>query len=135
MIQLESHLESTEHSLHKLEEVLKPMGFVIGSNWTYDHGYFDYKINENDGYLFLRIPFFATKGALDHKGVKVRIGTPFLLNHKYEAGLDDDAAKGVLSGFTNQFQEPVDRDDDIPEKYGKQGQMILQEVEQALFSS
>ncbi|HET7657497.1 MAG TPA: YugN-like family protein [Bacillales bacterium] len=134
MIQLESQLEGTEHSLFALEEALEPLGFVIGDNWQYDHGYFDYKINEKDGYLFLRFPFVATEGALDTRGVKVKFGTPYLLNHKYEAGLDQEVGTGVLSGFTNQFQEPVDKDDHIPEKYAEVGQQIVKEAEDAVFS-
>lgn len=115
-----------------LKEALKPLGFMIGDNWEYDHGYFDYKINEEDGYLFLRLPFAATKGSLDRRGVKVKFGTPFLLNHKYEAGLDEDTGKGVFSGFTNQFQEPVDKDDEIPEKYSELGYGLLRKAKEAI---
>lgn len=134
MIQLDSRIEGTEHLLFELEQALKPIGFVIGDNWEYNHGFFDYKINENDGILFLRIPFFTTKETLDRKGVKVRFGTPFLLNHQYQAGLDDGVHGGVLSGIINQFQEPSDRDAYIPEDDGYQGRQILNEAENAIFS-
>ncbi|HEX6922387.1 MAG TPA: YugN-like family protein [Bacillales bacterium] len=134
MIQLESRMEGTEHKLIDLEDALKPLGYSVGGNWDYDHGCFDYKVNENDGYLFLRIPFEATEGALDYEGAEVKIGAPYLLNHKYEGGLDQEVGKGTLSGFTNQFQEPVDKDDRIPERYAEEGQQLIKEADEAVLS-
>ncbi|HET7615965.1 MAG TPA: YugN-like family protein [Bacillales bacterium] len=134
MIVLESKLEGIQKKLIELEDALKPLGYTIGGNWSYDHGCFDYKINEQDGYLFLRIPFAARDGALDRRGVEVEIGKPYLLNHKYEPGLDQEVGKGVMSGFTNQFQEPEDKDDDIPERYAETGRDLLRDAEDSVLS-
>ncbi|HET7578738.1 MAG TPA: YugN-like family protein [Bacillales bacterium] len=134
MIKLESSLTGTEHSLYELERILKPLGYTIGGNWDYDHGSFDYKVNETDGYLFLRIPFEATAGSLDYEGVEVVVGTPYLLNHKYEAGLDQENGSGTMGGLTNQFQEPVDKDDGIPERSVEEGRDLLKEAEKAVLS-
>ncbi|HET7628142.1 MAG TPA: YugN-like family protein [Bacillales bacterium] len=134
MIALESKLEGARFPLVDLEAALEPIGFTIGSNWDYDHGSLDCKINEEDGYLFLRIPFRAVEGSLDADGAIVQIGPPFLLNHKYESGLDEEVATGVISGFTNQFQEPVDKDSEIPPRHTVVGKQWLQKAEEAVLS-
>jgi hypothetical protein len=132
MIELRSNIEGNKFSLIELEEALKPLGYTIGGGWEYDHGSFDYKIDDKDGYMFLRIPFQAIDGALDQKGVLVEIREPYLLNHKYQAGLDEGAKVTNVNALVNQFQEPVDKDSDVPEEYIKTGEELLKEVEQRL---
>lgn len=61
MIHVPSRLPGESFSLYHLEETMKPLGYVINGNWDYDHGYFDYKIDNRDGYTFLRVPFTAEK--------------------------------------------------------------------------
>lgn len=73
MVPLESKIDNTMFSLYVLEELLKPEGFVIGSSWDYDSGYFDYLIDNKDTYYYLRIPFYAVAGSLDYPGVTVRV--------------------------------------------------------------
>ena len=73
-----SSLEGQSFLLRGLEQVMKPIGYTIGGGWEYDRGFFDYKISDQDGYLFLRIPVEANKGHLDERGAAVTIGTPFL---------------------------------------------------------
>ncbi|MGG5832003.1 YugN family protein, partial [Bacillus pumilus] len=88
MIHVPSRLPGESFSLYHLEETMKPLGYVINGNWDYDHGYFDYKIDNRDGYTFLRVPFTAEKGQLDQPGVVVKLGDPFLLKHVYQDKLD-----------------------------------------------
>ncbi len=56
LIPIHSNLEGRTYALYKLEEIMKPLGYSIGGNWDYDKGCFDYKIDEEDGYQFLRVP-------------------------------------------------------------------------------
>jgi hypothetical protein len=118
LIPIQSNLEGHTYALFKLEEVLKPLGYSIGGNWDYDKGCFDYKVDEEDGYQFLRVPFTAVEGELDVPGVVVRLDTPYLLSHVYQDELDDQVntlAAGA-SGL-DQFAEPQDADGNIKRKY------------------
>lgn len=110
MIPIPSKIEGAEFQLYKLEQELKPLGYSIGGNWEYDHGYFDYKIDSEVGYQFLRVPFQSVDGQLDSQGATVELGRPFLLSHKYQIGIDDHAHVGNGSASFNQFSEPEDPD-------------------------
>ncbi len=132
MVPLQSNLENKTYNLYKMEEVLKPIGFVIGSNWEYDHGYFDIKLDDRGTYFFLRIPFEAIAGSLDSPGVTVRIQQPFLLGHQYEEGNDQDSRNGAIQGLVNQFQTPTDPDTEIPKTYIDIGKECIKEVEALL---
>lgn len=135
MRSIDSGIEHHLASLHELELKLKPSGFVISSNWDYDQGSFDLKLANGGGtYYFLRIPFYAVRGELDTPGVHVRVGQPFMLGHKYEAGLDDSISSGAVQGAFNQFQTPVDPDADIPDDYVQMGKQHIQEVERLLLA-
>lgn len=134
MIELPSKVEGKQFDLYKLEQKLKPIGYTIGGNWDYDHGAFDYKLNDKDGYQFVRLPFQAVDGQLDANNCTVKLGRPFLLSHQYEAGLDDEGSTGTFSGTLNQFQEPVDKDARVPENYRDSGKALVQELEMLLLT-
>ncbi|MFD0051346.1 YugN-like family protein [Actinomycetes bacterium NPDC127524] len=132
MIELSSRIEGRVFSLLDLETMMKPAGYVIGGNWDYDHGCFDYKIDDAEGYQFLRIPFKAIDGQLDSPGVTVELQKPYLLSHVYENGLDQEGNTGNVSASFNQFAEPVDPDGDFPHIYISLGKSILHELEKIL---
>ncbi|MEI5907767.1 YugN-like family protein [Bacillus spongiae] len=132
MIEVPSRLEGQTFQLYKLEQELEPLGYTIGGNWDYDHGYFDYKLGKEGGYQFLRIPFKAIDGQLDSRSVSVKFGKPFLLAHTYQRGLDDYADAGTFSGIINQFSEPQDKDASFPEEYIEAGKQCVKEVESVL---
>jgi hypothetical protein len=134
MITVSSHLENLEFKLIDLENQLKPLGYVIGDNWDYDHGYFDYKLSGDVGYQFVRIPFTAVDGSVDSDGCRVKLGKPFLLSHKYQRGLDDFAETGTFSGTFNQFSEPQDPDAEFPKELIAEGKQKIKEVEGILLS-
>jgi YugN-like family len=134
MIELSSRVEGKQFDLYKLEQKLKPIGYAIGGNWDYDHGAFDYKINDEEGYQFLRLPFKSIDGQLDARNCTVQLGRPFLLSHKYEAGLDNQGSTGTFSGTLNQFQEPVDKDAGFPDRYIDIGKTLVKELETILLS-
>ena len=132
MIEIRSKLEGKQLGLDQLEQLLKPLGYAIGGNWDYDQGFFDYKIADEGGYLFLRLPFKAIEGQLDSSGCKVEMQRPFLLAHIYEAGLDDHVHSGNASASFNQFSEPVDKDASFPEQFVVIGRSLVNDVENAL---
>jgi hypothetical protein len=132
MIEIPSKIEGKHFDLYKLEQKLKPNGYAIGANWDYDHGYFDYKINDEGGYQFLRVPFRSIDGQLDARNCTVELKRPFLLFHKYQDRLDDHADIGNLSASFNQFQEPADKDAGFPEKYIDVGKSLITELETIL---
>jgi hypothetical protein len=134
MIEIPSKVEGKKFDLFKLEQLLKPNGYSIGGNWDYDHGAFDYKLNDEESYQFLRLPFKVIDGQLDKKNCTVELGRPFLLSHAYENNLDNDASNGVFSSTVNQFQDPTDKDASIPDKFLEVGKALVQELENILVS-
>lgn len=130
MIPIESTITGKQYKLQYLEEKLKPKGYVIGGNWEYDRGSFDYKLSdENERYLYLRVPFVAVKGALDERGTEVELQKPYLLAHQYESGIDEHADH---AGMLNQFQSPEDKDAHFPEEWIDKGVELVRELEQIL---
>lgn len=134
MIPIPSKIESQVFSLYDLEQKLKPLGYVIGGNWEYEHGSFDYEISDKVGYQYLRVPFTAVNGQLDAPQVTVEMGEPFLLSHKYQRGLDDHTHVGNFKASFDQFSEPVDPDAEFPEEYVEVGRELVQELERKLLS-
>ncbi|MCR4366482.1 MULTISPECIES: YugN-like family protein [Bacillus] len=132
MISIPSTLEGQSFLLRELEQVMKPIGYTIGGGWEYDRGFFDYKISDQDGYLFLRIPVEANKGHLDERGAAVTIGTPFLLRHVYQEETDDHAGGGVFESLFTQFSEPKRRDAAIDRSYTDIGISLVKELEDVL---
>ena len=130
LIPIHSNLEGRTYALYKLEEIMKPLGYSIGGNWDYDKGCFDYKIDEEDGYQFLRVPFTAIDGELDVPGVIVRLGTPYILSHVYQDELDDhvNTLTAGTSGM-DQIAEPKDPYGDVKRKYINIGKVLMQELE------
>ncbi|MCQ6278936.1 YugN-like family protein [Bacillus sp. EB600] len=135
MIELPSKLEGRQFDLFKLEQKLKPIGYSIGGGWDYDHGAFDYKIDDNEeGYQFLRLPFTSVDGQLDSPNCTVQLGRPFLLSHQFQGGLDDMAGSGNFSGTFDQFAEPVEPDARFPEEYIDNGKRHVVELESVLLA-
>lgn len=132
MIPIESAIEGRRFNLHKLEQLLKPRGYTIGGNWDYDKGFFDYKMADEGGYQFLRIPFTAVDGQLDRRGAVVELGKPFVLNHVYQRGLDDHVDVGNMTASFNQFQEPEDPDGSVDDKYVDRGRRLVGDLESLL---
>ncbi|MDL4842550.1 YugN-like family protein [Aquibacillus rhizosphaerae] len=132
MIPLTSKLENLVIPLYELEKQLKPLGYTIGGDWDYEAGSLDYRMADDDGYQFIRIPFKVEQGMLDAPGALVRLGSPFILTHKYQDGIDEGAENGVFQGSVNQFQAPVDSDAEVPEKYAEKGKRLIEQIENIL---
>ncbi len=134
MIPMNSVLEGKTIELSIMEDKLRQLGYSYGGGWEYDHGYFDYKIDDEDGYLFLRVPIKAVKKELDADGAIVEIGQPFMLSHMYQAGVDPEGNIGNISASFNQFQEPTNKDAEIDEEWLKYGERYVKELDAALSS-
>lgn len=132
MIEIPSTVVGIQEHLYMLEEKMKPLGYSIGGNWDYDHGFFDYKIDDQDGYQFLRVPFTAIDGTLDAHGVMVELGTPFVLSHSYQGGIDEEGAIGNLSASFDQFQTPKNPDAKVDERYVSIAKRLVRRLEQTL---
>ncbi|PYZ97060.1 hypothetical protein CR205_00165 [Alteribacter lacisalsi] len=130
MIEIESPLEGHIMGMDDLEDKIKPLGYVVGGGWEYDHGYFDYMMNSDGSYLCVRLPFTAYDGELDRKDAEVQLGRPFLLAHKYQRGLDDNVHDP--NPLTNQFSEPVDKDAEFPKEWIQTGKEYVNELEQVI---
>jgi hypothetical protein len=124
-------LENRKGRFGEIRQFLQEQGFDEGGNWEYDHGFFDRKLADHPGYLFVRIPIFVEQGAFGEEEAKVRLGTPLLLRHKYQIGNDDHVDMTVMNASINQFAEPVDPDASLKEEDVHEGKKILQQVEQA----
>ncbi|MFG6117040.1 YugN-like family protein [Halobacillus sp. MO56] len=129
MIPVSSKLTGEVFTLSELEQTLKPLGYQVGGNWDYDHGYFDYKIADDGSYQFLRVPFTSKQGNLDDYHVTVEIGEPFLLAHKYQRGMDDHVHVFVGKASIDQFSEPVDPDASVPDEMVEIGRELVRELE------
>ncbi|WP_257349636.1 YugN-like family protein [Pseudalkalibacillus decolorationis] len=134
MKEIVSKLEGEEYELNELEYTLKPLGYDIGGGWEYDHGSFDYKLDDDEGYMYLRVPFKAIKGELERPGCIVEIQSPYLLHHVYQIGLDDNVTAGNTSATLNQFSEPQDADGSIDEKWVEAGEKLVRELEDQLLA-
>ncbi|ARI76717.1 YugN-like family protein [Halobacillus mangrovi] len=136
MIPLSSSITNEVYTFNDVESELKPLGFKLSDNWDYEHGYFDYKIDDRVGYQFLRLPFQVTSGSLDAPSdyATIQMKEPFLLSHKYNPGLDDNVKEGNFRAIFDQFQEPVDKDASFPEEHVSTGREVLAQVEQALMT-
>nr|WGD84565.1 YugN-like family protein [Bacillus subtilis] len=130
MIPIPSAIDGQSFLLQEL--VMKPLGYVVNGGWEYDHGYFDYKIDDRDGYLFLRVPVNAVQGSLDERGAAVRIGTPFMLRQVLQTDVDDQAEGGPFQSLFNQFSEPERRDAEIDPAFLDIYASLVKELEDVL---
>ncbi|SDI81204.1 YugN family protein [Natribacillus halophilus] len=133
MLELRSQISGLEMPLQQLGQKLEPLGYDIGGGWEYDHGYMDYQMADDHGYQFLRIPFSATVGEVGSGNATVVLGTPFLLSHRFEAGIDHGGIT-AYSALWNQFSSPEEKDGHIDQKYVREGVMLVRELEQALLT-
>jgi hypothetical protein len=133
MIAITSKLENHVEEFVNLNDYLGKFEFTLGGNWDYDHGYFDRYLDEAHQ-VWLRIPFQVTSGTMDgitdDSDAVVKLGTPFVLKHIYNEGLDPEAVPNVYGSLINQFQEPLDKDATVETHWVKQAELILQEIEQ-----
>ncbi|MVO99001.1 YugN family protein [Paenibacillus lutrae] len=129
---LHSSLDQTEEAFDNVRDYLHQFEFTLGGNWDYDHGSFDRYLDEAHK-VWLRIPFEVTLGQLggdtDETDAMVRIGTPYVLKHVYNEGVDHSAHLMTASALINQFQAPLDEDAEIESEWIGKAEKLLREVE------
>ncbi|WP_202080293.1 YugN family protein [Caldalkalibacillus salinus] len=123
-------LENFEGHFVDIRQFFHEHGFDEGGNWEYDHGFFDKKLADNPGYLFIRVPVMVKEGEFGDDEALVRLGKPFLLRHKYQIGLDDYVDVDVLDSSINQFSEPQDSDASIETEEVEKSKKIIQKLEE-----
>ncbi|SDC01813.1 YugN-like family protein [Paenibacillus sp. UNCCL117] len=132
MVPLDSKLAGIEEPYDKAAGVLQEFEFSLGGNWDYEHGCFDRSLDEGHK-VWLRIPFEVTHGVLEGEnggvGTVIQLGSPFVLKHLYNEGLDEEAQVRVVSALFDQFQEPVDKDAPVEGEWVDQAKLVLKEVE------
>jgi hypothetical protein len=134
MIALTSELENEVEEFIHLNDFFGKFEFTLGGNWDYEHGYFDRALDEANK-VWLRIPFQVTSGTMDgisdDSDAVVQLGTPFVLKHIYNEGLDPEAVPNVYGSLINQFQEPIEKDAAVETHWIDQAKQILQKLEQS----
>ncbi len=87
MIILPSRLKNTVVAYLHARSQLSSRGYVVGGNWDYEMGYFDYVLDDATRANYLRIPFYACKGSIEDKNGIIRMGNPYLLSEYDRMGL------------------------------------------------
>lgn len=139
MIPLQSQLEHVDGPYADIKQHVDRCGFVLGGNWDYDHGYFDKALDDKQQ-VWLRVPFHVSRGRLEgesseaNASTHIVFGTPFVLNHLYEEGIDEEGRSGPLRSLIDQFQSPADPDAPLDDHWVIIAREALTELEQAVLS-
>ncbi|WP_127587945.1 YugN family protein [Paenibacillus koleovorans] len=133
MKMLASSLENRVDEFDHLRNVMQEHQFTLGGNWDYDHGCYDRYLDEAHQ-VWLRVPFQTVSGRLDGESASnpdtsIRIGTPYVLKHVYNEGLDEEAQMRLTTALIDQFQEPVNSDAPVEDHWVEQAAQVLQQVE------
>ena len=127
----QTSIENTQGSFGRFRDFFEEQGYVVGGNWDYHQGYFDKQLDDELGYLFVRIPVFMVEGEFGDDVAQLRVGTPFALRHKYNPGIDHRGDIGVVTASFNEFQEPVDPDASLEEQQIEVARLEMMRLERA----
>lgn len=128
MIKLDTDLPGKKTTFGDARRVLGEHGIEMSGNWDFDRGMFDAIIFEDgDDTIYLRLPFEVTEGMLDEDSADIIFGTPFIIKHLLNIGLDDEENTALAATGLDQFQKPDDPDAPIKydEKWAKEGEEII----------
>lgn len=133
---IQSALENRTNEFDRVKNHLEQFRFTLGGNWEYDHGCFDRALDDANK-VWLRLPFEVTHGGLEgpdtpNPGTDILMGTPFVLKHVYNEGLDAEAVPRTFGALIDQFQDPIDKDASVEEHWVSKATELLREVEQGL---
>jgi hypothetical protein len=132
MFQIQSDIEGKRAYFGAARDIFKSYGCSFCSNFEYDQGKFDALLwREGGESIFLRIPIYVLEGELDHSKALIEFGTPFVIKHVVNIGLDHDE-NSFLTATTglDQFQTPLDKDGYIYDKsrWAKAGREAIEQV-------
>ncbi|HCX47599.1 MAG TPA: hypothetical protein DG757_00845 [Bacillus sp. (in: Bacteria)] len=118
MIQLQTGIEGKRANFGAVRDIFQSHGCSFCSNFDYHQGKFDALLWRDGGEsIYLRVPIYVLDGALDHSNAIIEFGTPFVIKHIVNLGLDYDE-NSLVTATTGlaQFQEPIDEDGNIHDK-------------------
>jgi len=118
MLKLQTGIEGKKAYFGPIRSIFEAYGCSFCSNFEYDQGKFDALLWRDGGEsIYLRVPFTVLEGMLDHSETLIEFGTPFVIKHVVNLGLDYDehSLSTATTGLT-QFQEPLDKDGHIRDK-------------------
>ena len=117
MIKLNSVIEGKKTNFGLAKSIFHSYGCSFCSNFEYDQGKFDGILWQEGGEtIYLRIPFQVLTGVLDSQNAFIQFGTPYVIKHVVNIGLDYDENSFITATGLNQFQEPLDKDGYIYDK-------------------
>ncbi|MFE8698543.1 YugN family protein [Cytobacillus sp. FJAT-53684] len=118
MIELRSEIEGKRGHFGQLQNSFLTHGCSFCSNFDFHQGKFDTVLwREGGETIYLRMPFNVVHGMLDSSNTIIEFGTPFVIKHVVNIGLDYDQ-NSLLTATTglDQFQNPIDQDGYIRDK-------------------
>lgn len=118
MIKLQTNMEGRRAYFGAVKNIFHSKGCSFCSNFDYHQGKFDALLYREGGEsIYLRIPIYVVDGELDYSNALIEFGTPFVIKHVVNIGLDYDE-NAFLTATTGlaQFQEPLDTDGQIRDK-------------------
>lgn len=118
MIKLQTEIEGKRAYFGSVLNTMQSYGCSFCSNFDYHQGKFDALLwREGGESIYLRMPIQVVDGFLDHPRALIEFGTPFVIKHVVNIGLDYDESSllTATTGLT-QFQKPLDPDDYIHDK-------------------
>lgn len=128
MIELKTTMPGKKALFGDACKVLEEHGVIIGGNWDFDRGNFDRVLNQDGGEsIYLRMPFDVVDGVMDEDSAMISFGTPFIIKHVLNIGLDDDDSPVLAAAGLDQFQTPQDKDAPIvyDEKWVHEGEDLI----------
>ncbi|MDF2721319.1 MAG: YugN-like family protein [Paenibacillus sp.] len=133
---IQSVFENRVDDFDRMKDYLYDYQFTLGGNWDYHHGCFDHALDEANK-VWLRLPFEVTQGTLEgaetpNPGTRIVMGTPFVLKHVYNEGLDPEAEARTFGAMFDQFQTPLDSDASLEDHWIQKGTELLREVERGI---
>ncbi|MCM3567768.1 YugN family protein [Neobacillus mesonae] len=132
MIKLQTGIEGKRANFGVARSVFDSYGCSFCSNFDYDQGKFDALLYRDGGEsIYLRVPIYVVDGALDHSNAHIEFGTPFVIKHVVNIGLDYDENSFVTATTgLDQFQKPLDQDGHIYDRsrWEKAGTEAVQEI-------
>lgn len=137
MIELKTNLVGNKALFGDASAVLGEHDITMGGNWDFDRGNFDAILNQDGSEtIYLRLPFDVVDGVLDEDTAMIEFGTPFIIKHVINIGLDDEDNPVLAATGLDQFQSPQDKDAPIvyDEKWVTEGeQRVAQFADHGIF--
>jgi hypothetical protein len=127
---IHSSLTGKQGTFGYFRDSLAPDGFTL-ANWDYRKGYLDRQLDDK-AMVFLRLPVEVREGELDNPESLLELGTPFVLKHVYQTGVEENIGytNPVTSPLMNQFQEPIDKDAPVDQAWIEKAKSIVRELEE-----